>query len=266
MKLSPDDFQALELARYETNLRSPRKYNIAVSDYDTLVGSTEEELLKPGVLGVFLARKGSEASSYLEKLKAGEEGVTGSLAALIHNETKDRHRMPLSEAVGQMLSEDSFCEIRHADKTLAGNVYIPEGVSCVPFAFPFTGGKLREDSVEILDFAKLGRSSEFEIFAFSRKPDDLTDVEIEALDMLGENDLALNTGNALCWAVTAVAFASAVCATTGICCPHANSLDDFDDGVTDPPPPWVESGLMGMATTATVANLLHRRTLALRHT
>jgi hypothetical protein len=240
------------LAAHEAESRFIRHTSVPIVEYSTTTETSKGLVLAPaGSVMIYVAHKGSDVMRQLRDIK--KNGDT-EIAQKLYDQFKDRPLLTPDKA--WMLLENSpvFADIRYGGRTLATNVFIPNGLEAVWVGCPYNGGKLAVSELTLVEHYKEDSQSAYEAVALMHRPD-LTAAEAAALKAVPESQLELNLApnGSCCDSVTDV-LQVIIAATFAIMC--NSPIPDFT---------IYESDIKKLTPTAAAIQLMNVRREALGH-
>jgi hypothetical protein len=210
-----DQQTLLQLAADELSERALRYRDVEVIDYEP--SDPERALLCPvGCLRVFVAAEGDPLLQRLREV-AGGGGRADVAFAEEEMAPRFRGRSPLSfyKVWRQLKSSEVFASLRYGGRTLATNVFLPEGLDLLTVDNPYNGGALSPAQLTLVEHVRDGATTALDAVAL-RHPPQLTEAERAAIDQVPDDQLEANVSvNAGCcdnftaavWAVLAFSVA-----------------------------------------------------------
>lgn len=235
MAITFSDLEVLRPAALEAEGRPYRVTQLEVLDYQPTYGDLDTILVRPGCIGVFVGPKPSPLIAAVRHAIRANDGTDQRLANTIREQLAGRARIALEDAVDLLVQQPVFASIRYGGRTLVSSLFAPPGLPMAAVAIPYNGGTLAPRGFSLVEHYTPGATDALDAVLVRHTPQ-LTKGEKAALDRLPTDLAEMNVGTAaLCFALSAVAIASAVCLATGICCPHRPRVPrDDEDFATTP--------------------------------
>lgn len=172
---------AVRALEFDKARRRSRAETPTVIDYDP--GDDDgPDLVPPGVIGVFVAPRGSDfLSDVRTAYSKSDAGAVAELAERAVADVHTRPRMTFKQAAADLIGGRPYGDLRYRGKTLAECIGLVDGIAFGVLPLAYVGGALEADAfsfVEYLPPESLGE--ELEVVLVTRPPH-LSKVETELL-------------------------------------------------------------------------------------
>lgn len=205
----------LQLAADELVDRSLAYRDIDVLEY-VPTRSDAVPLCPVGCVRVFVAAHGDPL---LDRVRDAASADAYADVDVVENELRPRlegrERVPAYQVWRQLKQSAVFASVRYGGRTLATNVFLPEGLGFVVLDNPYNGGELYPEHLTLVEHRRDDADLRLDAVALRHSPP-LTAAERAAVDLVPADQLEANvTLNASCcdnwtfavWAIGAATFA-----------------------------------------------------------
>jgi hypothetical protein len=155
LELMPD-VGALHIADDEAYAREARTRVVEMLTMDVPKRADQIPATMPGTLTLFLARRGSSLLDEVRGVARADRNSARRLSDRLRRQFAERKRVPLSEAVQQLVSQRVFAELRFGDRTVARNLFVPDDESVCVVTLPYTGAELVPDAFRLIEYSMSG--------------------------------------------------------------------------------------------------------------
>jgi hypothetical protein len=205
-------------------------------------------LAKPGTVTLFLARRNAQILRDIRAAVSSGDGRDAWIAHRLAAQYRERHMVPLEEAVRRLVSEPVFASLRYSGKTMASSLFADEGLDACVIPMAYNGGYIEEDTFRLVEHHLPDTADGLEAVLVVHAPD-LSSAERAALRAVPPDQREWSIGQpSMCYAITAVAIVMAVIAATSAC-PVIEPDDDVHEAMT-------EEEIEAIGPTATARKLL----------
>jgi hypothetical protein len=230
-----------------------RSRRLELLDYRPSDPQSEDLLVPPGSITLFLARQGSNLLGEIRQAVTSDRSRDVELARRLRDIYRRRKMVSLERAVEMLRAEDVFAEIQHGRFVLASSLFVPQDLEVAMVPLPYNGGPISRSGFHLLERIKESSDAALDGFLVRHSPA-LTRAELAALKLVPREVLDFNVGKAaMCYAITGVALVAVVIFATSAC---PGKIPDFhlDDDI-----------IRRLGPEATARQLLGLRRKALEH-
>lgn len=247
----PASIRALRPAAMEVEARPSRATPIEVLYYRPTHSDYPGLLAKPGTVTLFVAKQGA---AILPRVRRAVESGTDDdrvIAGQLTAQFRQRSMVSIEEAVATLLRQPVFATLRYGDRTLAQNLFAPDGLDACVVPMAYNGGYVDEHSFKLVEHFLPDSDERLEAVAVVHSPP-LTPAERAALRAVPPDQREWSIGQPMaCYAITAVTIVAVVIAATYAC-----------PGIVEPEAmPEKEIKAIGPAATARKLLAIRRRVL-----
>lgn len=208
--------------------RLVRRSNLALLEYVPSDPDSEDVLVPPGSVTIFLARGRTELLDSIRAALSDSGGKDLDLKREIQALHDCRKPLDLESAIALFREQPVVGEIIHGRSTLAKNLFVPDDLELSVVPLPYNGGALAEDDFHLVERVKWDAGDRLEGFAVRHAPQ-LSAAEAEALRLLPADMIEDNVGMAaMCYAATGIAIVAVVIFAT-YACPGFGEVPRIDD-------------------------------------
>lgn len=210
--------------------RIPRAKPLAVLDYQAKDPTSEDVLVPPGSVTLFLARAKSPMLRRVRQVLTKGAAAEAGLVRELRETYRRRPMVPLEKAVEILKRQSVVASLHYGHGAVAKNLFVPEDLELCIVPLPYNGGRISRAGFRLVQGLKPGAKTELDGFLVRHSPK-LTAAEREAIRRLPVESAPFNVGDAAnCYAITGVAIVMVVMfATYG--CPGRYGDLHLDDQV-----------------------------------
>jgi hypothetical protein len=183
-----EDYRPALKAVQERSIRLSQPEVIEISPKKDSTGKSSAG----GIIIAFVGKRGSKALDLVRK-SAKDAAAAAKLVEMLQAQSKKIKPSTPKKAIGMMLKEDVFAELRYGGETLVQTLCVPEGAELDIEVFPYNGGSLPAKGFQLVERFVEGSNAALEMVLIKVNPV-LTAAEKAALKLVPSTQWAKNVG------------------------------------------------------------------------